>query len=209
MAIPTWWPLWKSLADQLGSTASLIPVFSLLGYHKKVPHTGWLKKEISFLPVLEASSLKSRRQQKPAAFSQLRGFQQSLLLLGRSSISPIYAFIHTAVFPLHVYLYACFFSSYYKDPSYVGLMGLPGSSVVKNPPNAGGGGGWGWGSIPWLGRSPGEGSGHPLQYSCLGNPMDRGAWRATVHGVARADHDWKTTSVGLRAHSIPTWPHLN
>ena len=39
------------------------------------------------------------------------------------------------------------------------------------------------GSIPGSGRSPGEGNGNPLQYSCLGNPMDRGAWRATVHGV--------------------------
>jgi len=38
-----------------------------------------------------------------------------------------------------------------------------------------------------LGRSPGEGNGHPLQYSCLQNSMDRGAWRATVHGVARLD----------------------
>ena len=37
------------------------------------------------------------------------------------------------------------------------------------------------GSIPGLGRSPGEGNGNPLQYSCLENPMDRGAWRATVH----------------------------
>ena len=37
------------------------------------------------------------------------------------------------------------------------------------------------GSIPGLGRSPGAGNGNPLQYSCLGNPMDRGAWRATVH----------------------------
>ena len=36
-------------------------------------------------------------------------------------------------------------------------------------------------SIPGLGRSPGEGNGNPLQYSCLGNPMDRGTWRATVH----------------------------
>ena len=42
------------------------------------------------------------------------------------------------------------------------------------------------GSIPGSGRSPGEGSGNPLQYSRLGNPMDRGAWRATVHGVAKA-----------------------
>ena len=38
---------------------------------------------------------------------------------------------------------------------------------------------------PWSGRSPGEGSGSPLQYSCLGNPMDRGAWWAIVHGVAK------------------------
>ena len=38
------------------------------------------------------------------------------------------------------------------------------------------------GSIPWLGRSPEEGNGNPLQYSCLENPMDRGAWLATVHG---------------------------
>ena len=42
------------------------------------------------------------------------------------------------------------------------------------------------GLIPELGRSPGEGNGNPLQYSCLGNPMDRGAWRATVHGVAKS-----------------------
>ena len=44
------------------------------------------------------------------------------------------------------------------------------------------------GSIPGLGRS-GEGNGNLLQYSCLGNPMDRGAWCATVHGAARAGHD--------------------
>ena len=42
------------------------------------------------------------------------------------------------------------------------------------------------GSIPGLGRSLGEGSGNALQYSCLGNPMDRGAWRATVHRVAKS-----------------------
>ena len=40
-------------------------------------------------------------------------------------------------------------------------------------------------SIPGSGGSPGEGNGNPLQYSCLGNPMDRGAWRATVHGVIK------------------------
>ena len=40
--------------------------------------------------------------------------------------------------------------------------------------------------IPGLERSPGEGNGNPLQYSCLENPMDRGAWRAIVHGVAKS-----------------------
>ena len=58
-------------------------------------------------------------------------------------------------------------------------MGFPGGSAVKNPPaNAGD-----WGSIPELGSSPGEGNGNPLRSSCLGNPMDRGAWRAIVYGV--------------------------
>ena len=42
------------------------------------------------------------------------------------------------------------------------------------------------GSIPGLGRSPGGGNGNPLQYSPLGNPMDRGAWWATAHGVAKS-----------------------
>ena len=42
------------------------------------------------------------------------------------------------------------------------------------------------GSISRLGRSPREGNGYPLQYSCLENPMDRGSWRATVHGVAKS-----------------------
>ena len=45
------------------------------------------------------------------------------------------------------------------------------------------------GSILGSGRSPGEGNGSPLQYSCLENPMDRGAWQATVHGVSRVGHN--------------------
>ena len=53
--------------------------------------------------------------------------------------------------------------------------------MVKNPPaNAGD-----MGSNRGLGRSPEEGNGNPLQYSCLGNPVDRGAWQATVHGVTK------------------------
>ena len=57
--------------------------------------------------------------------------------------------------------------------------------VVKNPPaNAGDVRDAGW--IPGLGRSPGEGHGNPLQYSYLENPMDRGTWEATVHGIAKS-----------------------
>ena len=46
--------------------------------------------------------------------------------------------------------------------------------------------------IPGLGRSPREGNGNPLQYSCLKNPMDRGAWQATVHGIAGVGDDLAT-----------------
>ena len=53
--------------------------------------------------------------------------------------------------------------------------------MVKNLPAHSGD----MGSIPGLETSPGEGNDNPLQYSCLGNPMDRGAWRATVHGVTK------------------------
>ena len=61
-------------------------------------------------------------------------------------------------------------------------MGFLGGSVVRDPPDNAGD----LGLIPGLGRSPGEGNGSPLQYSCLGHPMDRGAWRATVYGVTRS-----------------------
>ena len=61
------------------------------------------------------------------------------------------------------------------------FKGFPGDLVVKSPPaNAGD-----TGSIPGSGRSPGEGNGNPLQYPWLGNAMDRGAWRAAVHGVTK------------------------
>ena len=59
-------------------------------------------------------------------------------------------------------------------------MGFPGDSVLKNPSaNAGD-----LDSISGSGRSPGGGNGNPLQYSCLGNPMDKGTLWATIHGVA-------------------------
>ena len=64
-------------------------------------------------------------------------------------------------------------------------LGLPGGTVVKNPPaNAEARGDAG--SIPGSGRSPGVGNGNRLQYSCLENSMDREVWWATIHGVARS-----------------------
>ena len=61
------------------------------------------------------------------------------------------------------------------------VVGFPSGSLVKSPPaNAGY-----LGSIPGLGRSPGVGNGNPLQCFYLRNPLDRGAWWATVHGVTK------------------------
>ena len=61
------------------------------------------------------------------------------------------------------------------------VLGFPGGTVIKNlPANE-----EDVGLIPGSGRFPGERKGNPLQYSCLGHPMDRGAWRDTVHGVAK------------------------
>ena len=64
--------------------------------------------------------------------------------------------------------------------SYI-TQGFPGGSEGKAPACNAGDPGW----IPGSGSSPGEGNGNPLQYSCLENPMDRAAWRATVHGMAK------------------------
>ena len=60
-------------------------------------------------------------------------------------------------------------------------MGFPGGSAVKNPPASA----RDVDSIPGTGRSPGEGNGDPLQYSCLGNPKDRGPWQVAVHKVSK------------------------
>ena len=76
------------------------------------------------------------------------------------------------------------------------FLGFPGGSEGKESTcNAGD-----LGLIPGLGRSPGGGHGNPLQYSYLENPMDKGAWRATVHGVAKS----RTQLKQLIIH----WSHL-
>ena len=69
-----------------------------------------------------------------------------------------------------------------NSPQLGSILGFPGGSDGKEPTcNAGDPG-----SIPGLGRPPEGGHGNPLQYSCLENPKDRGAWRATLHGVAKS-----------------------
>ena len=83
-------------------------------------------------------------------------------------------------------------SQLFKRPtlinSYSNISGLPWwLSHKESPCNAGVGG-----SIPGSETSPGEGNGKPLQYSCLGKPVDRGAGQATAHGVTRVGHDSAT-----------------
>ena len=86
-------------------------------------------------------------------------------------------------------------------------MDFLGGSVVKNlPANAEDAS-----SIPGSGRSPGEGNGNPLQYSCLGNPMNRGTWRATVYGTTwQPNNNKKCNSISkqttqLKKNPIKTW----
>ena len=78
--------------------------------------------------------------------------------------------------------------------------GFPGGLVVKNPP-ANTGELRDTGLIPGLGRSPGGRHGNPLQHSCLENPMDRGAWRAAVHRVAKSRTRLKRLSGCRRART--------
>ena len=78
-------------------------------------------------------------------------------------------------------LYIEMIKKYFLKYMHITMWGFPGDSVLKNlPMNSGD-----LGSIPGLGRCPAEGNGNPLQGSCLGNLMDRGAWLATVCGVAK------------------------
>ena len=84
---------------------------------------------------------------------------------------------------MYIYIYIC--------------TGFPGGSVVKTPSaNAGDSG-----LIPQSGRSPGEGNGNPLQYSCLENPVDRGAWWASVHRVTQSQTQLKR----LGMHACMHW----
>ena len=83
--------------------------------------------------------------------------------------------MYSKVIQLYIYVYVlCVYIHKYR--------GFPGDTVVKNPPANAGYPGF----IPVMGRSPGEGNGNPLQYSCLENPVERGTWWAIVHRVAKS-----------------------
>ena len=85
------------------------------------------------------------------------------------------------------------------------FLGFPGGSEVKaSASNTGD-----LGSIPGLGRSPGEGNGTPLQYSCLENPMDGGAWWATVHGVAKSQTRLSDLTYGTSIVAVPIYIPTN
>ena len=88
-------------------------------------------------------------------------------------------FLNNSIFMIPVVLFALRITIRYST-----YLGFPAGTVVKNPP-ANAGDARDVGSIPGSGRSPGVGNGNPLQYSCLENSMDRGAWQATVHVVAK------------------------
>ena len=97
----------------------------------------------------------------------------------------IYIYTHVYIY-VCIYIYICVYIYSFQNFSYYRLLydaeGFQGGTMVKSPPaNAEDAS-----SIPGSGRSPGEGNGNPLQYSCLGNPMDRGAWQVTVHRVVKS-----------------------
>ena len=79
--------------------------------------------------------------------------------------------------------------------------------MVKNPP-ASAGDVRDSGLIPGSGRSPGEVNGNPFQYSCLENPMDKGAWQSKAHGVARVGNNLATTSKQVELHQTKKFLHI-
>ena len=105
-------------------------------------------------------------------YAQYAHFSKTTSLLHNMNFNLIWIFLGFSVVNIYILIH----------------KGFPGGSEVKNPPaNARDAV-----SIPGSGWSPGERNGNPLQYSCLGNPMDRGAWRATVHGITKVGHGLET-----------------
>ena len=87
-------------------------------------------------------------------------------------------------------------------------MGFPGDTSGKEPPPTNAGGIRDVGLIPGSGKSPGGGHGNPLQYTCIENPMIRGAWRATVHRIVKSQTLLKQLSTHTGTFTRH-WPKLN
>ena len=90
--------------------------------------------------------------------------------------------------------------------AYHSRLCFPGGTVVKNPPASAGD----VGLIPGLGRCPGEGNGNPLQYSCLGHPMDRETWWAIVHAITKeldmTQQPNNTNNIILNGEKLESFP---
>ena len=100
----------------------------------------------------------------------------------RSSLGPLtglLCFSHDTQVPVFIFIIVIFCHSVSMSTSNLGFLGgLDGRESASDVEDLG--------SIPGSERSPGGGNGNPLQYSCLENPTDRGAWRTAVHGVAKS-----------------------
>ena len=118
--------------------------------------------------------------------TQINEYKVIYILCGGWKVKSYFIHIKDGIFCLSHHLIKCLNYPSFKS-KYEIIMGFPGGSVVKNSPTHAGD----VGSIPGSGRVPGEGNGNPLQYSCLRNPIDRGAWQDPVHRVAKeSDTTW-------------------
>ena len=111
-----------------------------------------------------------------------------------------------------MYIYVCVYThTHTHTHTCMHSMAFPGGSAVKNPPASTGDTG-DPGFIPGLGRSSGVGNGNLLQYSCLGSPMDGGAWWGTVQKFAKGRtqlNDLSTHRHGLYTHNLKTYVYPN
>ena len=173
-----WYNLYVSLNMFLiyAFSSSLILVFISSTWLRKF----YMQNSCSLLYLLIFCSYSAPQQQ---SLSTSRFFFLYLLPCVRRNLLSLYWFICYRYFPF-TYQYITWFK------------GFPGRSDGKESAcNVGD-----LGLIPGLGRSPGGGHGNPVQYSCLENPMDRGAWWAAVHGVAESD-----TTAWLSISRSPAW----
>ena len=179
----------------MGSLSLLQGIFPTQGSNPGLPHCGQVLYQLSYQ---EASSLYVAHERSPvlcssSPWSPTPSQHLHCLRCHRKTQTG------TIKCLADVLLSSIFFCSQEPFPYTLDtfIYGFPGGSAVKNPPaNAGDAGDMV--SIPGLGRSPGEGNGNPLHYSCLGNPKDRGAWWATIHGVAK-------TQTGLSFPALDTF----